>query len=202
MQISELYKIYRQFPKVNTDTRKDLTGSIFFCLKGPNFDANTFADQALIKGAAHVVTDSEDNRNKANMTFVPDVLHALQELATMHRGNFSFPVIGLTGSNGKTTNKELIAAVLETHYKTCFTKGNLNNHIGVPLTILEIPLDAEIAVGDGIGRYRHRIRFVLSHHGRRCDCGGIDVRRHARRGCGSLEVRPEAIRETGDEDHP
>ena len=146
MQLSELYKIYRQFPKVDTDTRKDLTGSIFFCLKGPNFDANTFADQALIKGAAHVVTDSEENRNKANMTYVPDALHALQELAAMHRGNFTFPVIGLTGSNGKTTNKELIAAVLETQYKTYFTRGNLNNHIGVPLTLLEIPLDAEIAV--------------------------------------------------------
>jgi len=146
MQISELYKIYRQFPKVNTDTRKDLTDSIFFCLKGPNFDANTFADQALVQGAAHVVTDSDDNRGKANMTHVPDTLTALQDLAAMHRSNFTFPVIGLTGSNGKTTNKELIAAVLGTKYKTYFTKGNLNNHIGVPLTLLEIPLDAEMAV--------------------------------------------------------
>ncbi len=178
MQISELYKIYRQFPKVNTDTRKDLSGSIFFCLKGPNFDANTFADTALTKGAAHVVTDAkdnlgkenmtyvpdvlqataltkgaahvvtdaEDNRGKENMTYVPDVLQALQELAAMHRSNFTFPVIGLTGSNGKTTNKELIAAVLGTKYKTYFTKGNLNNHIGVPITLLETPLDAEMAV--------------------------------------------------------
>src|SRR5690554_7121965 len=146
MQLHELYNIYRQFPKVNTDTRKDLTGSIFFCLKGPNFDANTFADEALAKGAAHVVTDAEAHRNKVNMTYVPDALIALQELAALHRSNFSFPVIGLTGSNGKTTNKELIAAVLGTKYKTFFTKGNLNNHIGVPLTLLEIPLDAEMAV--------------------------------------------------------
>ena len=146
MQLHELYKIYRQFPKVDTDTRKDLTGSIFFCLKGPNFDANTFADEALAKGAAHVVTDAEAHRNKVNMTYVPDALIALQELAALHRSNFSFPVIGLTGSNGKTTNKELIAAVLGTKYKTFFTKGNLNNHIGVPLTLLEIPLDAEMAV--------------------------------------------------------
>ena len=146
MQLHELYNIYRQFPKVNTDTRKDLTGSIFFCLKGPNFDANTFADEALAKGAAHVVTDAAEHKGKANMTYVTDVLKALQELAALHRNNFTFPVIGLTGSNGKTTNKELIAAVLETKYRTFYTKGNLNNHIGVPLTLLEIPLDAEMAV--------------------------------------------------------
>lgn len=158
MHLSELYKVYRQFPKVNTDTRKNLASSIFFCLKGPNFDANTFADEALVKGAAHVVTDAEDNRDKTNMTYVPDALQALQELAAMHRSNFTFPVIGLTGSNGKTTNKELIAAVLGTKYKTYFTKGNLNNHIGVPLTLLEIPLDAEMAVVEMGANHRGEIR--------------------------------------------
>ena len=157
MELTELYKIYRQFPIVNTDTRKDLTGSIFFCLKGPNFDANTFADEALKKGAAHLVTDAEEHRGKENMTYVPDVLNALQELAAMHRSNFTFPVIGLTGSNGKTTNKELIAAVLGTKYKTYFTKGNLNNHIGVPLTLLEIPLDAEMAVVEMGANHRGEI---------------------------------------------
>lgn len=162
MQISELYKIYQQFQKVNTDTRKDLTGSIFFCLKGPNFDANTFADTALTKGAIHVVTDAENNRGKENMTYVPNALQALQELATMHRSNFTFPVIGLTGSNGKTTNKELIAAVLGTKYKTYFTKGNLNNHIGVPITLLEIPLDAEIAVVEMGANHRGEIRDLCN----------------------------------------
>lgn len=146
MQISELYAIYRQYPKVNTDTRKDLTRSIFFCLKGPNFDANAFADKALQNGAVHVVTDAAENKGKENMTFVDDALKTLQDLATYHRKNLHIPFIGLTGSNGKTTNKELIAAVLATTYETAFTKGNLNNHIGVPLTLLEIPNSAQMAV--------------------------------------------------------
>lgn len=146
MHISKLYQLYKQYPKINTDTRKDLSQSIFFCLKGPNFDANTFAEKALQQGAVHVVTDSKENENKENMTYVPDVLNTLQDLAAHHRQQLDIPFIGLTGSNGKTTNKELIAAVLATTYKTSYTSGNLNNHIGVPLTLLAIPPTAEIAV--------------------------------------------------------
>lgn len=146
MQISELHKLFLQYPMVSTDTRKDPTDSIFFCLKGPNFDANTFAEKAIEQGAAYVVSDDKNHEGKKNIIVVDDVLTCLQELAKYHRNQFNFPVIGLTGSNGKTTNKELMHAVLNKKYKTHATKGNLNNHIGVPLTLLSIPLDAEMAI--------------------------------------------------------
>lgn len=146
MEIQDLYKIYLRTPRVTTDTRKEVSGTIFFCLKGPNFDANSFAPKALEKGAVHVVADNPKLSKKENITVVDDVLTTLQNLARHHRNHFQFPVIGLTGSNGKTTNKELIAAVLARRYTTFFTHGNLNNHIGVPLTLLSIPLDAEMAV--------------------------------------------------------
>lgn len=145
---------------MSTDTRANLEGSVFFCLKGPNFDANTFAEKALEQGAAHVVADDESHRNKANMTVVQDALEALQDLAAHHRAQFDFPVIGLTGSNGKTTNKELIAAVLMKKYRTYSTKGNLNNHIGVPLTLLSIPLDAEIAVIEMGANHQGEIKML------------------------------------------
>ncbi len=146
MNIEKLYAVFRANPLISTDTRKDPKGTVFFCLKGPQFDANKFAAQALELGAAHVVTSSHDLTDLPNVTVVEDVLITLQLLATHHREQFTFPVIGLTGSNGKTTNKELIAAVLSRKYKTFFTQGNLNNHIGVPLTLLSIPPDAEMAV--------------------------------------------------------
>ncbi|HKK38431.1 MAG TPA: UDP-N-acetylmuramoyl-tripeptide--D-alanyl-D-alanine ligase [Cryomorphaceae bacterium] len=146
MEIQDLYKIYLKTPRVTTDTRKEVSDTIFFCLKGPNFNANSFALKALERGAIHVVADDPELHKKENITVVDDVLTTLQNLARHHRNHFQFPVIGLTGSNGKTTNKELIAAVLSRKYKTYFTKGNLNNHIGVPLTLLAIPLAAEMAV--------------------------------------------------------
>jgi UDP-N-acetylmuramoyl-tripeptide--D-alanyl-D-alanine ligase len=146
METERLYEIYKAHPKVMTDTRKDIENSIFFCLKGPNFDANEFAEEALKRGAAHVVSDAAENLNREGITVVDDALTALQKLALHHRKQFRFPVIGLTGSNGKTTNKELISAVLAKKYRTFHTPGNYNNHIGVPLTLLGIPLDAEMAV--------------------------------------------------------
>jgi len=146
MNLEDLYRIYLENPKVATDTRKPVDGCMFFCLKGPNFDANEFAEEALNRGAVHVISDDAKHRGKAHITVVEDVLIALQKLARHHREKFSFPVLGLTGSNGKTTNKELIAAVLSKKYRTYFTQGNLNNHIGVPLSLLQIPLEAEIAV--------------------------------------------------------
>ena len=146
MEIQDLYKIYLETPRVTTDTRKEVKNAIFFCLKGPNFDANSFALTALERGATHVVADDSQLVDEANITVVDDVLTVLQKLAHHHREQFKFPVIGLTGSNGKTTNKELIAAVLSRKYQTYFTHGNLNNHIGVPLTLLSIPLEAEMAV--------------------------------------------------------
>jgi UDP-N-acetylmuramoyl-tripeptide--D-alanyl-D-alanine ligase len=146
MEIQDLYKIYLKTPRVTTDTRKEVKNTIFFCLKGPNFDANSFALTALKRGAAHVVADDPQLCKNANITIVDNALTTLQKLARHHRDQFKFPVIGLTGSNGKTTNKELIAAVLSRKYRTYFTQGNLNNHIGVPLTLLSIPLEAEMAV--------------------------------------------------------
>ena len=146
MKIEPLYEVFSANPSVGTDTRKDPKGTVFFCLKGPQFDANKFAAQALDLRAAHVVTSNKDLLGHAKVTVVEDVLITLQLLAKYHRSQFTFPVIGLTGSNGKTTNKELISAVLSRKYKTFFTHGNLNNHIGVPLTLLSIPLHAEMAV--------------------------------------------------------
>lgn len=146
MNIEALYSIYREHPRVTTDSRKPMSGKIFFCLKGPRFDANTFAAEALEQGAAHVVADDSRWEGHDGITVVDDALTALQNLAARHRESFSFPVVAMTGSNGKTTNKELIHAALSKKFKVHATEGNLNNHIGVPLTLLSIPSDADIAV--------------------------------------------------------
>lgn len=144
--IESLYQHYLKHPVVCTDTRTITTDCLFFALKGENFDANTFAEQALQQGAAFAVVDNPTFATNEKCILVSDVLSTLQDLATHHRKQLSIPVIGLTGSNGKTTTKELIKAVLAEKYKTFATKGNLNNHIGVPLSILSLPLDVEIAV--------------------------------------------------------
>ena len=146
MRIAELYKIYQEHPIICTDTRKISKGCLFFALKGENFDANTFAEQAISEGAAYAIIDNHKfNLSKKNI-LVDDVLETLQQLANYHRKQFTIPFIGITGSNGKTTTKELINVVLSQKYKTVATQGNLNNHIGVPLTILSIPTDCEIAI--------------------------------------------------------
>lgn len=148
MTIQELYEIYKSATSVQTDTRKLQAGDLFFALKGDNFNGNKFAQKALDLGAAYAIIDEEEYDVHDQMIYVPDALKALQDLATYHRNQFdaSIPFIGITGSNGKTTTKELIHAVLLKKYKTTATKGNFNNHIGVPLTILETPQDVEIAI--------------------------------------------------------
>jgi UDP-N-acetylmuramoyl-tripeptide--D-alanyl-D-alanine ligase len=146
MNIVELYEIYKQYPSIQTDTRKLNKGDIFFALRGPNFNANAFAVAALESGAEYAVIDDSDFNTHAKMILVNDALATLQELALYHRNQFNMPFLAITGSNGKTTTKELIHAVLSTSYKTYTTEGNLNNHIGVPLTILKIRNDAEMAV--------------------------------------------------------
>jgi len=158
MIIEELYSLFKKSDGVSTDTRSELNEKLFFCLKGPNFDANNFAAEALNKGALAVISDDEKNREIDGVVWVKNSLKTLQELAVYHRKTFSFPVFGLTGSNGKTTNKELIHAVLSKKYRTYATKGNLNNHIGVPLSILDIGDDAEFAVIEMGANHQGEIR--------------------------------------------
>ena len=146
MDIPELYKIYRQHPSVQTDTRKLTPGCLFFALSGANFDGNKFAQEALDKGAAYAVIDNPEYAINDRCIVVTNTLIALQQLANYHRRQFDIPFIAITGSNGKTTTKELIASVLSTRFITYATEGNLNNHIGVPLTILKIKKDAQIAI--------------------------------------------------------
>ena len=141
-----LYEKYKESGTVSTDTRSIQPGSIFFSLKGPNFNANEFAGEALARGARYAVVDEKKFVLNDRYLFVEDGLKALQELARYHRSQLKIPVIGLTGSNGKTTSKELVNSIVGKKFKTQFTKGNLNNHIGVPLTILSIDLSYELAV--------------------------------------------------------
>jgi UDP-N-acetylmuramoyl-tripeptide--D-alanyl-D-alanine ligase len=155
-----LYTIYLQHPDVCTDTRKISTGCLFFALKGENFDANTFAEQALKQGAAYAIIDNIDYQVNEQCILVDDVLTALQDLARHHRTQLHIPVIGLTGSNGKTTTKELIFALLATHYKAYATSGNLNNHIGVPLTLLGIGPEIEIAIIEMGANHQHEIEML------------------------------------------
>lgn len=146
LEIATLYRIFGQYPSVQTDTRKIKQGDLFFALKGPNFNGNAFAARALEMGAPYAVIDEAGYYIDNRTILVTDVLAALQELARYHRQQFDVPFIAITGSNGKTTTKELIAAVLKTQFVTYATEGNLNNHIGVPLTLLRIKKDAEMAV--------------------------------------------------------
>ncbi|MES2567533.1 MAG: UDP-N-acetylmuramoyl-tripeptide--D-alanyl-D-alanine ligase [Bacteroidota bacterium] len=147
IRIEELYRLFIACgQKISTDTRKIEQGSIFFALKGDTFDANAFAQSAIKAGCRWAVIDSADMKHIPNTILVKDVLNTLQELAKYHRQQLKIPVIGITGSNGKTTNKELIHAVLSKKYNTYATKGNLNNHIGVPLTLLAINQEHEIAI--------------------------------------------------------
>lgn len=144
--IENLYARFSAIGLVSTDTRKITPGSIFFALKGDKFNANEFATDALEKGASCAVIDDKNYRKDDRYILVEDVLATLQQLARYHRDQLKIPVIALTGSNGKTTTKELLHAVLSTKFRTLATKGNLNNHIGVPLTVLSIDSSTEIAV--------------------------------------------------------
>ena len=146
MQIEKLYERFKESGKVSTDTRQIAPGSIFFALRGDKFNANEFAAQALEKGASYAVIDDSNYASDDRCILVGDALETLQALAKYHRSKLTIPVVGLTGSNGKTTSKELVNAVLSKKFKSYATKGNLNNHIGVPLTLLAIDSSYEIAV--------------------------------------------------------
>jgi len=146
MTIAELHQLYLNHPLVSTDTRKIQKNCIFFALKGDNFNGNEYAQQALNNGASYAVVDEERYNVSGKTILVDDVLQTLQQLATFHRKYCKAIIVGLTGSNGKTTTKELINAVLSKKHNTVATVGNLNNHIGVPLTLLSITTETEIAV--------------------------------------------------------
>lgn len=145
-KIKDLYQYFSKATGVSTDTRSIQQGNIFFALKGPNFNANKMAAQALEKGAGLAVIDDPEFDTDPHCFLVEDVLTSLQHLAQHHRRQFDIPFLALTGSNGKTSTKELIRDVLATKYKVLATAGNLNNHIGVPLTLLRVTTDTEIAI--------------------------------------------------------
>ncbi len=146
MHLDDLYLLYTRHPKIITDSRKAEPGSIFFALKGDNFDGNDFAGRALAAGCAYAVVDRPETAVDDRYILVGNVLLALQGLARMHRETMHIPVIAVTGTNGKTTTKELIKCVLSSTFKVYATSGNLNNHIGVPLTLLDMPRETEIAI--------------------------------------------------------
>ncbi len=146
METTELYQYFKKYPKIATDTRKIERYTLFFALKGENFNGNAFAEHALEQGAGFAVIDDEAFKKDERYLLVDDVLSALQDLARYHRKTLTIPVIGITGTNGKTTTKELLDAVLKQRYKTFSTHGNLNNHIGVPLSLLGITPEIEMAI--------------------------------------------------------
>lgn len=175
MMMADLYQLYQQHPSVQTDTRKLQPGDLFFALKGPHFNGNAFARQALESGAAYAIIDEAQFAIAGKTILVPDVLAALQGLAHHHRQQLNIPFLAITGSNGKTTTKELVHAVLSTTFRTYTTEGNLNNHIGVPLTLLKIKADAQVAIIEMGANHQKEIEsychIVLPTHGLITNCG-------------------------------
>jgi UDP-N-acetylmuramoyl-tripeptide--D-alanyl-D-alanine ligase len=146
MSVSELYQLFKKYPRVITDSRLVEKDSLFFALKGDNFNGNAFAASALEKGAAFSIIDDPKFKSNDRCILVKDVLAALQELSRYHRQQLGIPVLAITGTNGKTTTKELVSAVLSQKFNIAFTKGNLNNHIGVPLTLLSMDSSTELGI--------------------------------------------------------
>ena len=147
MDIKYLYSLFEKHPQVTTDSRNCAKGSIFFAIKGELFNGNRYAREAIAKGCAYAIVDEPEFADESErILLTSDVLKTLQKLANHHRRQFSIPIIGITGTNGKTTTKELIAAVLKSRYNVLNTEGNLNNHIGVPLTLLRLRKEHEMAV--------------------------------------------------------
>jgi UDP-N-acetylmuramoyl-tripeptide--D-alanyl-D-alanine ligase len=160
MDISQIHNLFLKCNAVSIDTRKIATNSLFVAIKGENFDANTFAKEALEKGASFVIIDNQDYFIDQRTILVKNSLIALQELAKFHRQYLKLPIIALTGSNGKTTTKELINVVLSKKFKTKATVGNLNNHIGVPLTLLTFNSETEIGIVEMGANHKKEIQFL------------------------------------------
>ena len=195
MNTKELYQHFLHHPSVQTDTRKIRKGDIFFALKGPNFNGNSFASKAIELGASLAIVDEAQYANNKNIFLVADTLQSLQQLALYHRYQFNIPFIAITGSNGKTTTKELVHAVLSSHFHTYTTEGNLNNHIGIPLTLLSIKKDAEMAVIEMGANHQKEIeqycQFTQPTHGIITNCGkahleGFGGEEGVRKGKGEL----------------
>lgn len=146
MEIPQLYDIYKKYPLVTTDTRNCTKDSLFFALKGANFNGNEYASKAIESGCSYAIVDEAKYATAPNIILVEDCLKTLQQLANYHRKKLKIPIIGITGTNGKTTTKELMMSVLATEYNVIATQGNFNNHIGVPLTLLRIKKEHEIAI--------------------------------------------------------
>lgn len=188
MNIEQLHKVFLKHPEITTDSRNCPDGSMFFALKGEKFDGNIYARTALDNGCAIAVVDNKDvvPSNDDRYILVDDALLALQQLAKFHRNTFSIPVIQITGTNGKTTTKELLSAVLSKKYNTLFTLGNLNNHIGVPRTLLRLCPEHEIAVIETGANHPGEIAFLCDMV--QADCGLItNVGRAHLEGFGSFE---------------
>jgi len=160
MTISSIHSLFLECSEVSTDTRKIQNDSLFIALKGDKFDANTFAEEALNRGAKYVIIDDKNFYINEKTILVEDSLRTLQELSKFHRNYLKIPIIALTGSNGKTTTKELIQAILSKQYKTIATIGNLNNHIGVPLTLLRLAKDTEIGIIEMGANHQKEIQFL------------------------------------------
>ncbi len=158
--IQDLYAKFQKHPIIATDSRNITPNCIFFALKGENFNGNKYAEEALTKGAAFAVIDEQAYKTSEQTMLVSDVLETLQQLANYHRKQLNIPIISLTGSNGKTTTKELINAVISKKYTTTATKGNLNNHIGVPLTLLSMHAGTEIGIVEMGANHQKEIAFL------------------------------------------
>lgn len=156
----ELYQVYLKHPNLSKDTRSISEGCIYLALKGQSFNGNVFAEEALMSGAAFVIIDEEEYQKDERYLLVDNVLESLQQLAHHHRQQLNIPIIAISGSNGKTTTKELIAAALSKKYKTLYTLGNYNNHIGVPLTLLRITKEHEIAIIEMGANHQGEIAFL------------------------------------------
>lgn len=188
MKTEELYELFLQFPEITTDSRTCPEGSMFFALKGENFDGNLYAMQAIEKGCALAVVDRPDVIPEGDSRFVivDDVLKSLQSLAAYHRTQMNIPVIQITGTNGKTTTKELLSAVLSRKHNTLYTQGNLNNHIGVPRTLLRLTSEHKIAVIETGANHPGEIAFLCDIV--QADCGLItNVGRAHLEGFGSFD---------------
>ncbi len=169
MQIEELYELYRKYPKINTDSRKTIKDSIFIALQGQTYDGNQFADEALNSGAKYAVVSEKQVIKGNQYILVEDTLQTLQDLASYHREKLSIPILAVTGSNGKTTTKELIRSILSQRFQVGATTGNLNNHIGVPLTVLSITRSHQIGIvemgANHLGEIRHLCKIAQPDYG-------------------------------------